>query len=160
MMIPDILWKPVAAEIDQKSLFFPTIIKKKLLSALERNKMSHLLLVIWILSFRWVREGIARSDWLLVRAKQSSAPHARSPCKRAEEEEESAAAEEEEDGTGSCQRWVGTVHLRPPGQHETFSADWKEAFNLTTKRHKVCGATTEGPRREVLVFLVRWSQLA
>lgn len=31
MMIPDILWKPVAAEIDQKSLFFPTIIKKKTL---------------------------------------------------------------------------------------------------------------------------------
>lgn len=94
MMIPDIIWKPVAAEIDEKSLIFSSIIKKTP-SALERNKMSHLLQVIWILSFRWEREGIARSDWLLVKAKQSSAPHARSPCERAEEEEGEEAQQQQ-----------------------------------------------------------------
>ena len=103
MMIPDNIWKTAAVE---NHLFLSSIIKT-ILSALERHKMSHLLqAMLWILSFRWVREGIARSDWLLVKAKQSSAPHARSPCQRAEEEEEEeeSAEEEEGGGAGNCQR--------------------------------------------------------
>lgn len=77
----------------------PSIVRPK------RNEWSHLtLFILWIPNFRGVLEGVVGADWLLVRAKQSSPPHARTPPQKKRSEEEGEA--------GNCDR--GDRNTSPP----------------------------------------------